>query len=113
MPPPESHLFLNKKQKAVLKQWIIEGAQYEGHWAFAPPQSPDVPSVQGMNSRYASWGRNEIDSFVLAGLLKAGASPSAEADPRTLIRRLTFDLTGLPPTLEETRRFIRQLWNSW
>ena len=106
MPPPESHLSLNKKQKAVLKQWIIEGAQYEGHWAFAPPQSPDVPSVQGMNSGYASWGRNEIDSFVLAGLLKAGASPSPEADPRTLIRRLTFDLTGLPPTLEETRRFI-------
>ena len=106
MPPPESHLSLNKKQKAVLKQWIIEGAQYEGHWAFAPPQSPTVPDVQGMNSRYASWGRNEIDSFVLAGLLKAGISPSVEAAPQTLIRRLTFDLTGLPPTLEETHRFI-------
>ena len=107
MPPPESHLSLNKKQKAVLKQWIIEGAQYEGHWAFAPPHAPDVPHVQGESSRYASWIRNEIDSFVLAELVKAGASPSAEADPRTLIRRLTFDLTGLPPTLEETRHFVR------
>ena len=107
MPPPESHLSLNKKQKAVLKQWIIEGAQYEGHWAFAPPQAPDVPDVQGEGSRYALWGRNEIDSFVLAGLLKAGISPSEEADPRTLIRRLTLDLTGLPPTLEETRHFVR------
>ena len=107
MPPPESHLSLNKKQKAVLKQWIIEGAQYEGHWAFSPPQAPDVPDVQGEGSRYALWGRNEIDSFVLAGLLKAGMSPSEEADPRTLIRRLTLDLTGLPPTLEETRHFVR------
>jgi hypothetical protein len=107
MPPPESHLSLNKKQKAVLKQWIIEGAQYEGHWAFSPPQAPDVPNVQGEGSRYALWGRNEIDSFVLAGLLKAGMSPSEEADPRTLIRRLTLDLTGLPPTLEETRHFVR------
>jgi len=107
MPPPESHLSLNKKQKAVLKQWIIEGAQYEGHWAFAPPQRPDVPDVLAESSRYASWVRNEIDSFVLAGLLKAGVSPSVEADPRTLIRRLTFDLTGLPPTFEETRRFVR------
>ena len=107
MPPPESHLSLNKKQKAVLKQWIIEGAQYEGHWAFAPPQAPDVPDVEVENYRYASWGRNEIDSFVLAELVKAGVSPSVEADPRTLIRRLTFDLTGLPPTFEETRRFVR------
>ena len=107
MPPPESHLSLNKKQKAVLKQWIVEGAQYEGHWAFAPPHAPDVPRVEGKSSRYASWVRNEIDSFVLAELVKAGVSPSAEADPRTLIRRLTFDLTGLPPTFEETRRFVR------
>ena len=107
MPPPESHLSLNKKQKAVLKQWIIEGAQYEGHWAFAPPQSPTVPHVQGVGPHGASWGRNEIDSFVLAGLLKADLSPSAEAPPRTLIRRLSFDLTGLPPTLEETRCFVR------
>ena len=107
MPPPESHLSLNKKQKAVLKQWIVEGAQYEGHWAFAPPHAPDVPDVQSEGSHYASWGRNEIDSFVLAGLVKAGVSPSAEADPRTLIRRLAFDLTGLPPTFEETRRFVR------
>ncbi len=107
MPPPESHLSLNKKQKSVLKQWIIEGAHYEGHWAFAPPQSPDVPNVRGMNSHDASWCRNEIDAFVLTELLKAGMTPSAEADPRTLIRRLTLDLTGLPPTLEETRRFVR------
>ena len=107
MPPPESHLSLNKKQKAVLKQWILEGAQYEGHWAFDPPHAPDVPDVQREGFRHASWGRNEIDSFVLAELVKAGVSPSAEADPRTLIRRLTFDLTGLPPTFEETRRFVR------
>ena len=100
MPPPESHLSLNKKQKAVLKQWIVEGAQYEGHWAFAPPHAPDVPRVEGKSSRYGSWVRNEIDSFVLAGLLEAGVSPSVEADPRTLIRRLTFELTGLPPTFE-------------
>ena len=99
MPPPESHLVLTEEQKQLIKRWIEEGAEYEGHWAYVPPVKADLPDAK------REWGRNEIDSFVLARLKEDGLSPSEEAVPTALIRRLTFDLTGLPPTSEEVDAF--------
>lgn len=107
MPPPESHLVLNGEQKTLLKRWIQQGAKYEGHWAFISPQSPEIPEVNFADAKgEATWVRGAIDSLVAARLAEAGISPSVEADPRTLIRRLTLDLTGLPPTVEQTRGFV-------
>ncbi|EMI41562.1 PSD1 and planctomycete cytochrome C domain-containing protein [Rhodopirellula sp. SWK7] len=107
MPPPESHMVLSEEQKTLLKRWIEQGAEYEGHWAFMEPESPEIPEVNFAETKgEAKWVRGAIDSFVAARLAEANMSPSAEADPRTLIRRLTFDLTGLPPTVEETRGFV-------
>ncbi|MEM9478696.1 MAG: PSD1 and planctomycete cytochrome C domain-containing protein [Verrucomicrobiota bacterium] len=99
MPPPESHLVITAEQKALLKRWIEEGAEYEGHWAYEAPIRPETPE--------ADWGQNEIDAFILARLREEGMEPSPEADPHTLIRRLTLDLTGLPPTREEVTNFVR------
>ncbi|MCC9654793.1 PSD1 and planctomycete cytochrome C domain-containing protein [Rhodopirellula halodulae] len=107
MPPPESHLVLTAEQKTLLKRWIEEGAVYEGHWAFIPPAEPKVPQVdfeeEGSDS---NWVRNDLDRFVAQRLAEAGMVPSPEADPRTLIRRLTLDLTGLPPSPDEVERFV-------
>ncbi|MFI4862056.1 MAG: PSD1 and planctomycete cytochrome C domain-containing protein [Phycisphaerales bacterium JB063] len=101
MPPPESGLELTDQEKASLRRWIEEGAVYEAHWAYLPPERAVPPAVGD-----AGWLRNDIDAFVLARLEREGLAPSREADPATLIRRLTFDLTGLPPTVEEVDRFI-------
>ena len=107
MPPPESHLVLNEEQKTLLKRWIEQGAHYEGHWAFIAPQSPEIPKVNFADSKgEATWVRGAIDSLVATRLVEAGMTPSVEADPRTLIRRLTLDLTGLPPTVRETHAFV-------
>ncbi|MEX2578648.1 MAG: PSD1 and planctomycete cytochrome C domain-containing protein [Verrucomicrobiales bacterium] len=100
MPPPESHFVLSGEQKQMIKRWIEEGAEYEGHWAYQKPVKPRLPTPAG------DWGRGAIDAFILARLEEEGEKPSPEADPRTLIRRLTFDLTGLPPTTEEIRAFL-------
>ena len=109
MPPAESHLALSDEQKVLIRRWIEQGAVYEGHWAFIPPQAPEVPDVNFADAEsQATWSRGAIDSFVAARLAEAGMSPSPEADPRVLIRRLTLDLTGLPPTVEETRNFVRE-----
>lgn len=102
MPPPSSKLSLTAGEIETLRSWIAAGATWDVHWSFAPlPESVAVPAV----SRPA-WPRNEIDCFVLAALDRAGLSPSAEADRETLIRRWTFDLTGLPPTLAEIDAFL-------
>ena len=101
MPPPESNLFLSEQEKAVLMRWIEQGAEYKKHWSFIPPQLPPLPEVSDKG-----WARNPIDQFVQAGLEKEGLRPTEEADKTTLIRRLSFDLTGLPPTLEEIDRFL-------
>ncbi len=101
MPPPESHLVLTTEQKDTLRRWIAEGAEYEGHWAFIPPTLSPVPEVSDTR-----WPANSIDRFVLQRLEEDGLKPSPEADRRTLIRRLSFDLTGLPPSLEEVRAFV-------
>jgi len=100
MPPPESHKTVTKQEKAILKKWIEQGAKYEAHWAFIPVKNAEVPKPKG------SWGKSQIDKFVLGKLEEAGLSPGKEANKETLIRRLTFDITGLPPTLGEIDAFL-------
>src|ERR1043166_4326701 len=101
MPPPSAELNLNEKQIHLIKQWIDEGAKWETHWAFAAPKRPDVPAVHN-----TAWPRNPIDNFILARLEAENLKPSPEADKVTLLRRVTFDLTGLPPTPEELSAFL-------
>src|SRR2546423_4731867 len=101
MPPPSVRLPLTTKEKEVLKQWIDEGAEYRPHWAFVKPARTPLPQV-----RDSAWPRNAIDYFVLARLEKEGLSPSPRADKYTLVRRLYFDLIGLPPTPEQADQFV-------
>jgi hypothetical protein len=101
MPPVESNLQLEEHEKAILKRWIEQGAEWKEHWSFAPPVKPRAPEVQAKD-----WPRNEIDRFILARLEREGLAPSEEADRATLIRRLSFDLTGLPPSTEEIDAFL-------
>ena len=97
MPPPYIHKELSASQKATIRQWVAEGAKYEGHWAYQPVQRAAAPAVAG--------AANPIDAFIQARLAREGLHPSPEADRRTLIRRVSFDLTGLPPTPEQTAAF--------
>lgn len=94
MPPPKSHKTLSASDKAILKQWIEEGAPYADHWAFVPVERPALPEVE---KTYADWTHNVIDRFVLERLQAEGMKPSSAADRATWFRRVTFDLTGLPP----------------
>lgn len=94
MPPPDSHKVLTSEQRDLLKRWVAEGAVYEGHWAYLPPVKPPTPA-----------GANGVDYLVGERLKSLGLKASAEADRRTLIRRLHFDLTGLPPTPAEAAAF--------
>jgi hypothetical protein len=101
MPPTKTHKVLTAQQKDLLKQWIASGANYQPHWSFLAPTRPKLPEVQ--NRR---WVRNPIDVFILARLEKEGLAPAPEADRRTLARRVSLDLTGLPPTPEEVQTFL-------
>lgn len=101
MPPPESNLVLTPYEKAVLIKWIEEGAEYKPHWSFISPKKNDLPKVKNKD-----WGNNPIDQFILAKLDQQGFEPSGESDKETLLRRVTFDLTGLPPTLKEMEDFL-------
>jgi hypothetical protein len=101
MPPPETKKTLTDAEKALLARWIAEGAKYQMHWAFIAPQSPPLPEVQT-----AGWARTELDRFILARLERDSLSPSVEASKTTLIRRLTQDLTGFPPTIGEVEAFL-------
>ena len=101
MPPPESKLELTGKDIELLKKWISEGADYTVHWSFVSPVRPDVPEV-----KRSDWILNMIDRFVLSRIERAGLKPSPATDRESLIRRLTFDLTGLPPTGREIDRFL-------
>lgn len=100
MPPPESKLTLTEEEKGVLERWIREGATYERHWSFEPVRSGDAPEVLD-----GGWPRRPLDRFVLARLEAEGLAPSPEAPRRALLRRLSFDLTGLPPEPEDVRAF--------
>jgi len=101
MPPPESHLTLKPHEKELIRRWIEQGAEYKPHWAFSPPAPVQIPKV-----KEADWVKNPIDNFVLAKLKEKGMKHSAVADRPTLLRRVTFDLTGLPPTQEEISAFV-------
>lgn len=99
MPPLESHKTLKPEEIALLKRWIGEGAKYEQHWSFIAPVRPAVPKAG------AGWARNPIDNFVAAKLDTAALKPSREEDSARLLRRVTFDLTGLPPTPQDLAAF--------
>jgi mono/diheme cytochrome c family protein len=101
MPPPESGHSLTDRQIALLRQWIDEGAKWDTHWAFVPSVRHDPPAVR--NER---WARNPIDRFILARLEREGLKPSPEADKVTLLRRVTYDLTGLPPSPSDVDAFL-------
>ena len=101
MPPPDSHLKLSPREMAIIKKWIEQGAVYKPHWAFVPPAPGDLPEVED-----PSWAKQPIDYYVLDKLGRHDLSPSEAASKETLIRRVTFDLTGLPPTLEEVEDFV-------
>jgi len=101
MPPPETRAPLTDAQKEILRRWIAEGAEYEDHWSYLPLARPAVPAV-----RRADWLRTPVDAFVLARLEAERLAPADEAAPRDLLRRLSLDLTGLPPTPEEMESFL-------
>ena len=105
MPPPEAHKVLTPENVALLRQWVQEGAQYQAHWAFIAPVLPAVPVVPTADPE-VRWPRNDIDRFVLARLQQEKLTPSPEAERATLIRRVTYDLTGLPPTPDEVAAFV-------
>jgi hypothetical protein len=98
--PPSDEVALTDAEKATLRQWISDGANYEKHWAFQTPAKPTLP-------RPGDWGHAEIDRFVLKRMSEAGLKPQRPASRETLIRRSTLDLTGLPPTPGEVDRFLR------
>src|ERR1043166_4214373 len=135
MPPPKSRKVLKPGQKELLRKWILAGAPWQGHWAYIKPERPRVPMLResvfsrsgfstsvsngvGSDPRATgslntdsrgtdAWIRNPIDAFVLARLQSQGLHPAPEADPRTLARRLSFDLTGLPPKPQVVEAFLR------
>lgn len=101
MPPPSTKTTLTAEQKDILKRWISAGAEYQQHWAFVPPKHLALPAV-----KQKDWVRNGIDAFILNRLEQEGLTPSPEADRTTLIRRVSLDLIGLPPTPEEVDAFL-------
>lgn len=100
MPPEKTGKALKPAQIETLKAWVAQGAEYQKHWAFVVPQRPNIPQAG------EGWARNAIDHFIAARLEKERMRPSPEADRPTLIRRVTFDLTGLPPTPKEVDDFV-------
>jgi len=101
MPPQDANLKLSSKEIATITKWIEQGAIYKPHWAFIPPVKSQFPELKNKD-----WVKNPIDNFVLKKLEDLGMSPNAEADKATIIRRVTLDLTGLPPTIEEIDNFF-------
>lgn len=101
MPPKDAGEALTEDELAAIKRWIEQGAEWSQHWSFEAPLRPDLPQIE-----QADWPRNGVDHFVLAELEAKGLKPSPELDKITLLRRLSFDLTGLPPTLEELDDFL-------
>ncbi len=101
MPPADSGRTLTMREKELLTEWIRQGANWQSHWAFIQPARPALPAVKNK-----AWPKNAIDYFVLARLEQVGLQPVPEADRATLLRRVSFDLTGLPPTLQEVDNFL-------
>ncbi|HJM65615.1 MAG: PSD1 and planctomycete cytochrome C domain-containing protein [Roseibacillus sp.] len=103
MPLPKTHKKLSKGQKELIRQWIVEGARYEEPWTYVPPRRHPVPPVEGND-----WSENWIDNFILTRLQRENLTPSPDTDPVTLVRRLHFDLIGLPPTPGEVNQFVKR-----
>lgn len=102
MPPAASHLpALTETEIAVLKKWIEQGAVYQPHWAFVAPEKPALPKVA-----HKEWAKNEIDYFILQQLEQKGLKPNEAADKERLLKRISLDLTGLPPSPQQTARFL-------
>ncbi len=102
MPPAEGHEPLSEQEVDLLRRWIDQGARWSEHWAFVTPERPGVPE-----NAEAAWFRNPIDAFVSARLKEAGLEPSQEADRISLLRRLSLDLVGLPPTIDQVDQFLK------
>ncbi len=92
MPPPESLLAMSDREKTILTKWIEQGAEYKPHWSFIPPVKADQPKVSDL-----SWPQQPLDYFILAKLDEVGLNPNPEADKERLLKRVAYDLTGLPP----------------
>lgn len=101
MPPADSGKEISPAEIQLLKAWVEQGAAYQQHWSFLPPQRPELPTVQQQ-----TWSQTPLDRFVLARLEREQLQPSPRADKATLCRRLSLDLTGLPPTLDELDAFL-------
>ena len=101
MPPPESNLTISEREVALITRWIEQGAEWKKHWSFIPLEEQKLPEVKN-----TEWVHNEIDRFVLTRLEQEKLRPAPRADKEQLIRRVTLDLTGLPPTLEEIDAFL-------
>lgn len=101
MPPPSAHKTLKPEEKEILKKWIAQGAEYQKHWSLIAPTKPAIPKV-----KLESWVRNPIDAFILAELERQGLTPAPEADKRTLARRASLDVTGLPPNPADVDAFV-------
>ncbi|MFN6064274.1 MAG: DUF1549 domain-containing protein, partial [Bacteroidota bacterium] len=102
MPPPKANLALSADEIEILGKWIDQGAVYKPHWAFLPPKKAEIPKVKKKN-----WPKNEIDYFVLAEMEKRGLSPSDQADPERLLKRISIDLTGLLPNVKDQEDFFK------
>lgn len=101
MPPANSNLTLSDYEIALIEKWINQGAGWKEHWSFIPPTKPELPAV-----KQKEWVKNPVDQFVLNRLEQKGLQPSPQASKETLLRRVSFDLTGLPPTVEEIDKFL-------
>lgn len=101
MPPDETNKPMTAEEIEAIRQWIEQGAVWQDHWSLVVPERPAVPEVQD-----SSWARQPMDHFILRRLEREGLQPRPEAHPATLIRRVTFDLTGLPPTIEQVQAFL-------
>lgn len=101
MPPPSAHLTLSRDEVELIRRWIEQGAEWKGHWAFQPLSRVEVPAERGR-----AWVRNDVDRFILARLEREGLKPQPEADRERLLRRVTLDLTGLPPSVAEMDTFL-------
>ena len=101
MPPPESNLELTNTEKEILKRWIEQGAEWKEHWAFVPPSEQENPEVAN-----EGWVANPIDSYILKKLEEKGLSPSERIREEKLLRKVSFDLTGLPPSIEDVDSFL-------
>ena len=122
MPPADSDKRLDGQQQEILRRWVQQGAPYEASWAYVDPVWHEAPEIQhdgveaqrngvmtqrnGVEVQHGDWADNWVDRFLLAGMQREGMAPSPDADPITLIRRVTFDLTGLPPTPAEVEAFV-------